>query len=247
MVTTQQIWEVAQPVVTIFGALGITVAVAVAAAWAAFTWFGQRWIENRFSRAADHYRAEQAQELEKLKHRINSAFDRLTRQHDREFEVLPDLWAKLVDARMFALDYVSVHQRTAIIDLLTDEALEEFLQEKPFMEWQKREIIEAGNRQEKFDETNNRYRHHAVVRELAVFNQEFSKKGIFIPPELEELMRKLSKLIETAVSQQNFNRQFDRPHKRDAIDALEKEGEDLHLQIKKLVTERLLGLENTFR
>lgn len=244
MLATEQLWEFAQFLITLLGAFGITIAVAVGAAWAAFKWFGQRWIENKFSRAIEHYRAEQAQELEKLKHRINSAFDRLTRQHDREFEVLPDLWAKLVDARMWASEYVSSFQRTANIDLLTDEALEEFLRDKPFMDWQKREIMEAGDRQKKFDETNNRYRHHDVVKKLAEFDLAFAKNGIFLPPDLEELMRKLSEMIAAAVLEQNFNLQFDRHHKRDSITALEQDGASLHLQIKKLVTQRLFGLEN---
>ena len=80
-----------------------TAAVTVAAAWAFLKWWGAKWIENRFSKNLEAfkgeqqkllevYKAEQQRELEHLRHRLSS---RISKIHEKEFEVLPKAWLML--------------------------------------------------------------------------------------------------------------------------------------------------------
>lgn len=240
MSSIQQFWLHIQPAIALFGAVGLSVSAVVGISWAAFKWLGKAWIENKFSRAMEEYRSEQAHELERLKHRINATFDRLTRLHDREFEVLPDLWGKLVEARLWALSYTSSMQSYPVIKSLDDDALLEYLDGHPFAEWQKREILDAEDRQEEFVKLLKRYRHGEVESKIREFELAFAKMGIFLDAELEEMMRKLNKLISDAVIEQKINEDHDnKPGLREGKRALQTDGEELHLAIKKEVTRRL--------
>jgi len=78
-----------------------------------FKLFGERWLDERSkSRAADDkHRRDQA--LEDLKARIQRQFDRVTKLSQREFDVLPEIWMKIVDAHS-AVENVSTRLRRRI-------------------------------------------------------------------------------------------------------------------------------------
>src|SRR5215217_7738021 len=74
---------------------GLTVAVAVSAAFAIFKLLGSHWMEAQFSKRLEEVKHGQNQELERLRYRINALMDRTSKLHQHEFEVLPELWHKL--------------------------------------------------------------------------------------------------------------------------------------------------------
>ena len=73
-------------------------------AYGIFVWFRKRWLEQEFSKNLEQFRHEQAKEIEHVRHEINSLFSRVSKIHEREFEVLPTAWKKLHKAygRVFA-------------------------------------------------------------------------------------------------------------------------------------------------
>lgn len=80
-----------------------------------FRWFGKQWIERLLSRDLEKfkreqqeklegYKSEQQKELERLRHLLTS---RVSKIHDKEFEVLPKAWLMLNDLHgsvMYAID-----------------------------------------------------------------------------------------------------------------------------------------------
>jgi hypothetical protein len=77
--------------------LGAVVAIggpSVAIAYAVFTWAGKRWIEQRLIIQLEKFKSEQQKELERLRHLLSS---RVSRIHEKEFEVLPKAWFMLHD------------------------------------------------------------------------------------------------------------------------------------------------------
>jgi hypothetical protein len=68
---------------------------ATVLAYGAFVWLGQRWLEQQFAKDLERFRHEQAKEIEHVRHEINSLFSRVSKIHEREFEVLPAAWQKL--------------------------------------------------------------------------------------------------------------------------------------------------------
>ena len=71
---------------------------SVAVAYLLFVWFGKRIIEHWFSTRMEAYKNAQAQELEDYKYKINALFNRVTKIHEKEFEVLPKAWELLQTA-----------------------------------------------------------------------------------------------------------------------------------------------------
>src|SRR2546422_9956398 len=68
---------------------------AAALAYGLFVWLGKHWLEQQFAKDLEEFRHEQAKEIEHVRHDINSLFSRVSKIHDREFEVLPTAWKLL--------------------------------------------------------------------------------------------------------------------------------------------------------
>jgi hypothetical protein len=84
-----------------------TIVVTSAVAWGYFQFIGKKWVEHRFSKdleafkgkkqkELEDYKSQQQQELERLRHRLSS---RISKIHEKEFEVLPQAWLMLNDLR----------------------------------------------------------------------------------------------------------------------------------------------------
>ena len=221
--------------------LGITALASALAALALFKWLGSKWIENKFSKSLEEYKADQGRELERLRHKINSAFDRTRRLHDREFETLPELWAKLTESYTSACAYVSVFKSYADINRLDDEALDEFLNGTNFREFEKRDVKNAHDKQAVFSKLHNFYQHEVTMRKLVELDNVFRTKGIFIKPELEEKFSAMIHSIHRAVQEHNFQEVHPGsiPRTREKADHLETYGKELLAEIKKDVAARL--------
>lgn len=221
--------------------LGISALASALAAWALFKWLGSKWIENKFSKSLEEYKADQGRELERLRHKINSAFDRTKRLHDHEFETLPDIWAKLCAAYASGCAYVAIWKTYAHIEGLDDQALDEFLETTEFRPWEKRDIKSAADKQSKFTRLQNFYEHRSAMEKLVDLYNVFRTKGIFIKPELEEKFAAMIQSIHRAVQEHNFQEVHPGsiPRTREKADHLETYGKELLAEIKKDVAARL--------
>lgn len=80
------------PLEAILKFIGNAVAIggsAAAFAYAIFVWLGKKWLEERFARRLEDYKHKQNQELEHYRYQINALFNRITKIHEKEIEVLP--------------------------------------------------------------------------------------------------------------------------------------------------------------
>jgi hypothetical protein len=236
----ESFWEWSKTPFALLGAAGVSSAAVAAAAYGMFKTFGEKWLDRKFATQLEAYKSEQVRELERLRHKISGVFDRTKRLHDREYEVLPEVWAKLVDAKSWAGGYLAAFQQYADIGRMSDADLDEFLASTRFLESQKREIKMASRRQDLYIKTYETYRHYDVIEKLREASVTLSKNGIFVLPALREDMKKLIELIHFAVIEHQINRDHDvRPLMRDAIKKLEEEGEPLFKKIEDSVAARL--------
>ena len=72
----------------IFGLSGST-------AYGWFRFLGQKWIEQKFSKSLEEFKHEQAKEIAKQQLQIDSIFNRVSKLHDKEYEILPQIWKYL--------------------------------------------------------------------------------------------------------------------------------------------------------
>ena len=78
--------------------LGITAVGAAGAAYLLFRHLGDNWLAGKFNERLEAFKHAQQQQLEQLRLRINTTFDRTVKLHANEFEVLPELWGRLNEA-----------------------------------------------------------------------------------------------------------------------------------------------------
>lgn len=236
-------WEWGKAILATLMLTGLGVTAIVAAAYAFFKYLGEKWINQKFAERLEAFKSEQARELERLRHKINGVFDRAKRLHDREFEVLPDIWGKLVDAHAWASGYISPLQTYADVSRLSAEQLDEYLNGTEFTETQKKDVKDAANfleRQTVYNRIADMYRHNDVAIRLRDFAAALRKNGIFVTPDIKADMDAMLKLISDAVFEKQLNMEDQSlPKVRDAYKKFKNEAQDLLNKIETSVAARL--------
>lgn len=233
-------WEWSQATLALFSVAGLSVTGVVAVAYALFKFLGEKWLNQKFAEQLEAYKSEQAQELERLRHKINGIFDRIKRLNDREFETLPEIWATLVEAKSWASGYTSVFQSYPDISKMSDADLDEFLEQNRFSNAQKRDIKHAPKKQDAYIKIHDLYRCSDVIGKLSEASVSLSKYGIFMIPSLRGEMKELIDMIHAAVIEHKINQEHDvRPRMKEAADKLKSEGEPLFKRIEDSVSARL--------
>ncbi|MQX70111.1 hypothetical protein [Sinorhizobium meliloti] len=237
------VWEWGKSTLALLGLGGVTVGGAAAVGYGLFKWLGEKWIDQKFKKQMETYKIEQSRELERLRHKINGVFDRTIRLHTKEFEVLPDLWGKLVEAHAWGANYISALQEYADVGRMDDEELEEYLAGTTFMEVQKRDIRDAPNGSERlktFTKISDLYRHNEAAEKIRIFATSLRKDGIFVKPEIKADMDELLKLIRDAVLEKRMNEEDDiRPRLRDEFKRFKNEAQQLLEKIEAMIADRL--------
>lgn len=234
------LWEASKNALAIITVATGFVGGVVGVAFLVFKFLGEKWISHQFEEQLEAYKAQHVRELELLRHRINSIFDRTKRLHDREFEVLPEIWTKLVEARGNADAYLSAFQSYADLDRMNGAELDEFLSETNFSETQKVQIKDAPSKLEAYIKIYERYRYVDVMDTLREADISLRKDGVFVLPLIREDMANMVELIRSAVIEHNANREHDiRPRIKENADRLAIDGEPLFKKIEESVTTRL--------
>jgi hypothetical protein len=71
----------------------------VAVAYKAFQKFGEKWLDARFAERLEKLKHEQTKEIEGTRRKVPWEFSRISKIHEKEFEVLPKAWLMLQEAR----------------------------------------------------------------------------------------------------------------------------------------------------
>ncbi len=203
--TIAHVWAQAQPIIAALGLGGVTLAAIVGMAYALFKFLGEKWIGNKFAQQLELFRAEQQRELERLRQQINAALDRTARLHTKEFEVLPEIWARLV-ALYFDVVHFTNHDRSWVeVENLSAGQLDEYLATRPFTETQKSEIRGSTNRQKTFDHIDYGYRMESIANDVYGFNTFLKQNGIFLKPVMRSQIVLLHSLLQHMFHEHDAN------------------------------------------
>lgn len=202
--------------------------------------FAEGWLNAKFEQQLQSQRHEQDRAIEELRFKINSMFDRKTKLHQREFEIVPDAWSKLVEAHAQVTGFISFLQSYPDVNRMTPAQLDGFLKGSNLESWQQDELRDSGDKNKyyqkaRFFQRSSECRQHC--RELHVY---IKKNGIFLPKELKESFSKLDGFIYSALIEHEINQEVDvRPMVRTAKDALEGPGQQLLDDMELKVRQRL--------
>lgn len=192
-------------------AVGLLTAVGggvVAIAYGVFKRFGEKWLDARFEERLAAYRHAQGKELEQLRFQINALLDRAVKLHQREFDVMPEAWARLNDSFWSVSAFVSPTQSYPNLDQMPPAQLAEYVAGCELNDWEKREILGAQDKTKYYIEHVFWHRLHtakATAREAHVY---ISKNGIFLPPEIKGKFVKLDALLWDALDEHEQNERY---------------------------------------
>ena len=106
----------------------------------AFKLLGERWVGNEFAKRLETFKHEQQKEIEQVKFQINRLFDRATKLHQREFEVVPKAWNLLLNARRRTDALTAALQSYPDLSRMSSLQRSEYIETCDLENWQKEEL-----------------------------------------------------------------------------------------------------------
>jgi len=236
-------WETIWSLLAALGGLVVAGGVLTSAAFWLFKKFGEQWLKSRFAQQLEAFKHAQQKEIEEQRYKINALLDRAVKLHQREFDVLPDAWARLNDTYGTALSVVSPIQGYPDPDHMSGPELDAFLSSSELEKWKQDELKAQEN---KFDYYRKRIsvRRWAKAWQVAQDNHFFLRKnGIFILQNMRQQFDQIDQLIWDALIEHQANRDT-RPRDTRKATELHKEGEKLLKRLEGEVQSRLWNAES---
>lgn len=156
--------------------LGNIVLVGVGAAviaFAAIKWFGKKWFDHQFTKQIESFKREQSEILEHYRFQINSLFNRVTKIHEKEFDVLPKAWQMLQETYDHLIAISSPLQNWPDLNKYNPDQLEYFIKNCELLDFEKAELRNA-------DDKLAYYQEKAYWNRLNVARKKFHDSRIFL-------------------------------------------------------------------
>ncbi|MFH1882557.1 MAG: hypothetical protein ABIL62_07600 [Planctomycetota bacterium] len=160
---------------------------------------GKRWIENIFSENLEKYKNELNKELEQYRYKINALFNRVTKIHEIEFEVLPEAWLKMQDALGRISGLVSIIKSWPDLDRMSQTAIEEFLAKSKLHEYEKDELCQASRKLDYYQKTIFWHDLREVQNAFDEFHNYIIRNKIFLSPDLQAKFAEIDDIMWTAI------------------------------------------------
>ncbi|MBI3611342.1 MAG: hypothetical protein HY204_11675 [Nitrospirae bacterium] len=213
---------------------------AAVIAYYIFVWLGKRWIEGWFAKRLEAYKHAQNQELENFKYKINALFDRITKIHEKEFEVLPTAWQKLQNALGHVASVTSPFQRCPDINRMTGEQLNEFLKSSVLLDSQKQELLAAPDKFKYYTEAIFWHKLSAAQESVRDLHNYIVNNRIFLNVELSTRFNKADEVLYSALIDSEVSREAnERKFISEAYKKIKEEVTPLIGEIEQLVQKRL--------
>jgi hypothetical protein len=183
------------------------------AAYLLFTFLGKKWIEGKFAERLEAYKGDLKKELEQTRYEINVLFSRITKIHEKEFEVLPEAWSKMQNALGRISHFTSLFQQYPDLNQMSQPALEEFLNKSRLHEFEKQELRQASDKISYYGDRMFWHEVNDVEEAFWDFHNYTIKNRIFLTPDVQEQFAKIddvmwSAIVERKVGQEANNREL---------------------------------------
>ena len=224
-----------------FAKFGITLAAVVIATWLLFRYLGDKWLSGKFDERLEAFKSAQQQEIERLKLRINTAFDWTVKLQGREFEVLAEIWGKLADTFKAILALISSNQSHPNLDRMNTQELEHFLSLQDIPDYQKDDIRNASQKLEVYIGMRFWQSYNLVDQKRLDFDRYFLKNRMFVRQDIREKVKALSDMMWEALSEKKYEQQYPHSHPNplEKCDKLQQEGPKFFDDIDRLIEVRV--------
>ena len=168
---------------------------SVAIAYLLFTWLGKRVVEHWFEKRMEVYRNAQAQELEEYKYKINSLFNRVTKIHEREFDVLPKAWEMLQDALAQVGYIASPLQSYPDFTWMSESEFQEFLSTTKLRKHEIEELKSAPDKNKFYQEKIFWHELYEAKKQINDLHNFLLYNKIFLSKDLFEEFKELDTML----------------------------------------------------
>lgn len=188
----------------------INAAAAAGTAWGVFMWLGKRSLEQFFQRDLEEFKHEQNKEIEAMRQRIQATFSRISKVHEREFEILPKAWFLLHDAIGRASTLVPMLREVPELQKMSAADFSDFLRTTPLSERARSEIeiADPSERVKKYLAALDWFQVHDAIRAQIEFHNYVIENRIFMTPELSEQFTAIDNVLSEALRDNKHWQQF---------------------------------------
>jgi len=204
----------------------------VAIAYGLFIFLGKKWIENKFATQLEEYKTKQNKELEDFRYKINSLFNRVVKIHEKEYEVLPEAWVRLHDAKDYISFLVKPWQSYPDLSRKNDAEIKNIL--KTDYKWNDNQIAKLINAQDKnefFKNVDFLQRCNDTQKKIVEFHRYIIRNSIFMSKELKEQFSEADDLMWTSFINKKIGEEY----------------EDHITYSKKMLIVSLIPLKNSYK
>jgi hypothetical protein len=209
-------------------------------AYAIFRFLGKKWIEGKFAERLETYKNDLTKELEHTRYEINLLFNRITKIHEKEFEILPEVWRKMQDALGIISNFVSLYQSYPNLNEMSQPALEEFLIKSRLYEFEKQELLQANDKVSYYGDRMFWRELRDAEEAFQDFHNYTNNNRVFLTRDLQEQFIKVDVIMWSAiVVRKNGHEANDSAMWGQANSIIKNEAEPISNTIEKLVQARL--------
>jgi hypothetical protein len=235
--------EIVKALLWILTSLGAIVAIggsSAAVAYALFHWLGKTWLEQHFKKQLEELRHENQKEIEQLRHQINSLFSRISKVHEKEFEVLPIAWKLLNEACGYANRVASAYREDKDLHSVSDADFKEFVEGIVYLsQSQKDSLLKATDRNKSYQEIMIPIELILARKAQIELNNYLAMNSIFMTRDLRHQFRALKDALANTVREQEYGRQYRSPELRQSSSDTLRQLSEMHQNIEAAVQQRL--------
>lgn len=209
-------------------------------AYMVFKHLSNKWIENKFQEKLENYKTEQQKELEVYKHKINSLFNRVSKIHEKEFEVLPQMYSLMIEAIEKISIVTSTFKQYHNVKDMSKERLEVFLENSFLEDWQKEELKKSYDKQKYYQKASAFFDLHNSKKAIYEFHSYIERNRLFLKDDIKQKFNEIDSLIweiynSSDVAEEVEDNKMKVQAWRDTRDKIE----PIRQEIERLVQERL--------
>jgi hypothetical protein len=187
--------QTAKDLLALAGGGAVVIAAVAGFSYWLFRLFSEKWLTARFNERLEAYKHQQQKELEELRFKINSLMDRTTKLYQREFDVLPEAWAKLAIAHGHVQAVTTGLQQYPDLDRMAPQHLAEFLEKSPLDNWQKEQIKREDKKADYYVRAIDHHKAWEARNTYRDFYVYFRRNSIFIRDDIKTKFDALADLI----------------------------------------------------
>jgi len=162
---------------TIIVSFVLSVGGAAGVAFLLIKYFGSKIINNQFEKS-----------VEKFKFMINSKFDRISKIHEKEFEILPKIWMLLINTNNDFYSLTAFYTTYPNLDVLSDIEFNDYMESRKLNKNEIQKIKNAVNKTDVFIEIDFWNKLNKINISYNSFSLYYFENRIFLTEEIEKLV-----------------------------------------------------------